>query len=443
MTDQVRVLDETAPHVLGDDDTPRPKDSPFNPWRFAKTEASRAVVSEAIAQIQHYEVHHVLRRRRRKGDDQETFELTVEAIVCDLMHHKLFRRPDGIYVTRSNDILGHRNRYRPRVYGKTFPDILDRLAELAWIVQDIGHGDGRQGARRTTIRPGPRLVERMEVQAVTFADLGYTGAAETIILKREKEDFWDEADVIDYQDAENTRFFRRQMREVNEWLQTAEIDCATFLGDTGPIPDTDERALRRIFTRAKFDSGGRLFGGFWQGMSKDDRFDRLFVNGEAIVELDYAQMGPRQLYGMKSAVPDMADLYAIPGFERYRGGIKTVFSAMVFHDKPLTRMPRGAGNKFAKDTGITDVTDAIMGHHPAIADVFFQGMGHSVQFQESQIMVDILLQLKSHGIVALPIHDAILVAASHVDVARQVMLDVFRHHVGFPGLVDVSSMPST
>ncbi|AHG47797.1 hypothetical protein RLEG12_33020 [Rhizobium leguminosarum bv. trifolii CB782] len=173
-----------------------------------------------------------------------------------------------------------------------------------------------------------------------------------------------------------------------------------------------------------------------------DSFDRLVIQGEAIVELDYAQMGPRQLYGMANAVPVAADLYAIPGFEEYRKGIKIVFSAMAFHDKPLTRMPRGAAGKFQKGARICDITGAIMRHHPAIADLFFNGVGHHVQFQESEIMVDIILSLKSYGIVALPIHDAILVASSNAMTARQVMVDVFSYHVGLPGSVDVSSTPS-
>ncbi|WP_127431532.1 hypothetical protein [Rhizobium anhuiense] len=374
----------------------------------------------------------------------ETFWLTVEAILCDLMHHKLYRRPCSIYVTRSNAVLRHRNRYRARAYGKTFPAVLDRLAAtgLGWLLQEVGDGDGRHGARRTTIRPGPRLVGRMVDLNVTFADLGYACGAEQIILKSEKVDFWDEAQVIDYKDTMDTSRFRHEMREINDWLRTADLDYGTLRGDTNSIPDTAERTLRRIFTRGDFRCGGRLFGGFWQVMGKDDRFDRLVIDGEAIVELDYAQMGPRQLYGMVGAVPEMTDLYSVPGFEQYRKGIKIVFSAMVFHDKPLSRMPRGAGAKFPKGTSIGDITDAIMRYHPAIADLFFKGVGHRVQFQESQIMVDTLLRLKSQSIVALPIHDAILVADSKAAAAGQVMVDVFAFHVGFPGLVDVSSVSS-
>ncbi|NKN13969.1 hypothetical protein [Rhizobium laguerreae] len=423
--------------------SPKPKDDPFSPWRFAKSEASKAVVKEALKDVQRYEEHHGLRKRIRRPHDRETFELTVEAILCDLMHHTLRQRPNAIYVTRSNAVLRRRNRYRPRVYGKTFPDVLDKLATpvLGWIVQEVGDGDGRQGARRTVIRPGKRLLERMADQGVTFWDLGFACLAEPIILKSEKVGFWDEAQLIDYSDTEETGRFRREMRDINDWLRTADLDYGTFRGDIGPIPDTSERALRRIFTRGDFNCGGRLFGGFWQGMSKGDRFDRLVIDSETIVELDYAQMGPRQLYGMAGAVPEMDDLYAIPGFEEHRKGIKIVFSAMVFRDEPLSRMPRGAVGRFRKGTRIGDITEAIMCCHPAIADLFFKGAGHYVQFQESEIMVDILLSLKSHGIVALPVHDAILVAASNEDAARHVMVDVFARHVGLPGLVEASSTP--
>jgi hypothetical protein len=422
-------------------ETSKSVDRPFNPWRFAKTEASKALIAEAIADVERYEHSGGHRTRRRRKHDQETFELTVEAVLCDLMHHALYRRNDAIYVTRSNAVLGHRNRYRPRVYGKTFPDALDRLAapELGWIVQEIGDSDWRQGARRTSIRPGPRLLARLGTGGVTFADLGVACVAEPIILKSEKADFWDEAHFIDYLDTDETSRYRREMRDINDWLRSADIDYGTYRGDTGPVPDTTDRDMRRIFTRGGFSNGGRLFGGFWQGMSKDSRFERLVIDGEAIVELDYAQMGPRQLYGMAGAVPAASDLYAIPGFEGHRKGIKVVFSSMVFRDKPMKKMLRESVGKFPKGTRIFQITDAIIRHHPAIAHLFFTGVGHQVQRQESEIMVGILLSLKSHGIVALPVHDAILVASSNAMVAKQVMCDVFAHHVGLPGLVDVSS----
>lgn len=418
-------------------------DSPFTPWRFAKTDKSKSLIAEAIKNVQLYEQHRAPRKRKRKKHDQQTFELTVEAILCDLMNHRLCRREKAIYVTRSNNVLGLKNRYRPRVYGKTFPDILNKLAtpELTWIVQELGDADWGAPTKRTTIFPGPRLIDRMDAMGVTLADMGYNNVADPIILKREKEDHWDEGGVVEYQDTDETIRFRRQMREINEWLRTADLDYASDLVSTGPIPDTDGRTVRRIFTQNRFDRGGRLFGGFWQGMKKADRFERLYIDGETVAELDYSQMGPRQLYGIKGIAPEDDDLYNVPGFEDHRSGIKVIFGAMMFQDKPLSKMPQGTREKFAKCFSIADVTGAIERHHPAITGLFYQGIGHYVQFLESEIMVDILLRLKGMGIVALPIHDAIIVPSSRVQTAYQVMLDVFLHHVGFHGSVDALPVP--
>ena len=59
---------------------------------------------------------------------------------------------------------------------------------------------------------------------------------------------------------------------------------------------------------------------------------------------------------------------------------------------------------------------------------------------ESDILVDVLLTLKSKGIVALPVHDAVLVKGSYEHEALAVMIDIFRRHTGLTPEVDVVSM---
>ncbi len=426
---------------LKEPEVPQIDDTAFDPWRFANSDKGKAIIAEAIKNVTLYEEYRGLRKRKRKKHDEQTFELTIEAILCDLMNHRLCQRDNAIYVTRSNRVLGRRSRYRPRVYGKTFPDILDKLAkpELSWIDQEIGDDDWSAPAKRTTIQPGSRLIERMLDAGITLQDIGYSNGADPVVLKREKEDHWDEGGVVEYQDTEDTRRYRAEMREINEWLRNVDLDYAGNLLSTAPSPNTDERSLRRNFTQGSFNKGGRLFGGFWQGMSKTDRFENLFIDSESIAELDYGQMGPRQLYGLKGVVPTSEDLYDIPGFEDQRSSIKVIFSAMVFSDKPLSKMPKGMRKGFAEQVRISDVTGAIERQHPAIADLFYRGIGHELQFRESEIMVDILLRLKLMEIIALPIHDAVLVAASCAADAKQVMLDVFFEHVGIHGSVDIST----
>lgn len=418
-----------------------PKDRPFDPWRFAKTESAQRIVTDAVASIEQFEVRHRLRNRARKAADQETFVQTVSAVLCDLIHHRLYRRPAAIYVTRSHKILGTKNRYRPAVLGKQFPKVLDRLEGLDWLVQDVGEGDGKKG-KATTILAGKRLLAAMDSFEISMVDIGYAIQADPIVLKRTKEDFWDNGGAVEYEDTDVTMRFRQEMREINRWLRDADIECATDRHEFGPIHDSEERSIRRIFTQNQFDRGGRLFGGFWQPMGKDERFDRIIIDGEAVAEIDYSQMVARQLYGFAGTVPSDDDAYSIPGFEGHRKGVKRIFSAMVFADHRLTRMPRLVKTALPPGTSVTDITDAIEVHHADIADQFYLGIGHRIQFQESQIMVDVLLHLKRIGIVALPIHDAVLVPASQVELSKQAMLEVFKDHVGLDGQVDVRKAPS-
>src|SRR5690606_34521808 len=111
------------------------------------------------------------KRNKPRARDQLVFVQTVEAVLCDLMHHHLVEYDGDIYVTRSNRILGVKSRYRPEAYSKMFPAILDLMQrpEVALVVQQKAKAvDG--AARATTILPGKRLLEQMEERDVGLDD---------------------------------------------------------------------------------------------------------------------------------------------------------------------------------------------------------------------------------------------------------------------------------
>jgi hypothetical protein len=58
------------------------------------------------------------------------------------------------------------------------------------------------------------------------------------------------------------------------------------------------------------------------------------------------------------------------------------------------------------------------------------GIGMQLFRNESDILVDVLLTLKTQGIVGLPIHDAVVVRDDNSDKAKAVMKQVFREHTG-------------
>ena len=136
-------------------------------------------------------------------------------------------------------------------------------------------------------------------------------------------------------------------------------------------------------------------------------------------------MGPRFLYGACRTRTTTEDCYGISGYERHRNGIKNVFNAMTFADKQMKRFPKGVKQMFKEDIRFHEVSDAIQRYHSGIAHKFYVGIGHYIQYLESQIIIKVLLGLKDRGIHALPIHDAVVVGRACVDMSRQFMEQVF------------------
>lgn len=190
--------------------------------------------------LQNYEKYYKKRQRKRRPADQHVFEAAVTAVLCEVMYQHLVGYQTGVCVPRSNQVLGWQSRYRHPALGKTFPSILDMMTapEMAFIEQEIGHQGHFGPARRTAIKPGWRTLDRIHQHDLTLDDLGLSDQEEVIILRRVKEDFWDEGDNQDYIDTQVTRAMRSQMVGINEWLASAAIAFdGTVLDDDHPIVD--------------------------------------------------------------------------------------------------------------------------------------------------------------------------------------------------------------
>ena len=58
------------------------------------------------------------------------------------------------------------------------------------------------------------------------------------------------------------------------------------------------------------------------------------------------------------------------------------------------------------------------------------GIGMQMFRKESDLLMEVLLEMKDKGIVALPIHDAVMVADEHKELAKDIMIRVFREQTG-------------
>jgi hypothetical protein len=191
--------------------------------------------------------------------------------------------------------------------------------------------------------------------------------------------------------------------------------------------DPTRRSVRRIFNNGRWDHGGRLYGGFWITMPKDDRFRFLRIatevkpEGEAVASVDYGQLFPRLAYARAQRPVPEGDLYAVLSHPHCRPGMKRIFSALLFGIGPLTRWPDNTREHFAAGTKLATVVAAIKAKHPAIAHLFGTGIGHTLAFMESNVLMDVLAALRAEGTTALPVHDAVLVAVSKAEIAKAIM----------------------
>ena len=411
----------------------------FNPFLCAKTDKLMALIAEVQIQMSGYEAYYETRKRARRPADQVTYERTVEAILCDLCAVELGHNNDSIHLPLSNKVLRSKSRYKGTALGKTLPDILKVMSapEMDFVVVEKGHSTFKivdddlnvafAGGQQTILRAGPKLLSRIDGFDITRGDMGQAPEDEVLILRAPKRHSNSIAAYQEYDDDKTTLSLRQQMNDINAWLDTADISCSHSQ------VDPTKRRLRRIFNNSDFAQGGRLYGGFWQAMSSDERQEHILIEGDCCVELDYGQMSLAILYGLTGTKPPEGDLYdlsaeGIP--TDYRKGIKTVIQALINSSKVPTKMPKGVRKLIPSRYSINDILEAVARKHPAIYPQMTSGIGMQLFRKESDILVDVLLTLKTQGIVALPIHDAVVVQDDNSDKAKAVMKKVFKEHTG-------------
>ena len=413
----------------------------FNPFLCAKTDKLMALIAEVQIQMSGYEAYYETRKRARRPADQVTYNRTVEAILCDLCAVEFEPNNDSIHLPLSNKVLRSKSRYKGTALGKTLPDILKVMSapEMGFVVVEKGHSTFKivdddlnvafAGGQQTILRAGPKLLSRIERFDITRGDMGQAPEEEVLILRAPKRHSNSIAAYQEYEDDKTTLSPRQQMTDINAWLDTAEITCSH------PQVDPAQRRLRRIFNNSDFAQGGRLYGGFWQAMSSDERQEHILIEDDWCVELDYGQMSLLLLYARAEAQEHLpsGDLYDLSeyGFPtESRPGIKKVIQAIINSPELPRRLPKGARKHFPSRISLRDVLRAVERKHPVIFPLMTSGIGMQLFRKESDILVNVLEALRSEGIVALPIHDAVIVMEEHKQTTITIMKKVFKDHTG-------------
>ena len=154
-----------------------------------------------------------------------------------------------------------------------------------------------------------------------------------------------------------------------------------------------------------------------------------------IAECDYGQMSIVLLYAEAEAQDQLpeGDLYDLSAYgipQECRPGIKKVLQAIINSPDAVKRLPKGSRKHIPSAISLKQILTAVEQKHRVIYPLMNSNRGMQLFRKESDILVDVLLTLQEHDVVALPIHDAVLVADEDKQTAIRVMKDVFREQSG-------------
>ncbi len=400
---------------------------------------------------QHEEASGSRQRKRRSGHrgPQESYDRMVDVFVANAALAALggsYGLPIGVRGLNEKEADPH------WAFGKQWPALRDALVQGGWIMWQDGHIPN-QGKRGTApaFAPTEAFVDLIGQHGANISDVMTDPEAEVIELAVSE---WHRGTkkrtTMDLPDTAGVQAMRSQVRAINDRLRQADLRRNRIGDAQGAIALLPHRRglVRKFIHRPgesiSFDKGGRLFGGGWQAMSKLER-RYLLIDGEPAVELDYSGMAPRLAYAEAQAAL-VGDPYRIPGLEGFREDGKALFNALLSVPKgfrinaqwwPSTIMEAmdKAGSCSAGDDGEFPLGSLphkpgmtgrrawqiIEDHHGPIRSLFRSDAGVRLQFTESQIMMGVLEGAATRGFTALPVFDAILVPASKVSLAKEIM----------------------
>jgi hypothetical protein len=300
----------------------------FDPFWLPRTEHALRLVQKILSGLDNYEGVNALRKRKRKRADRERWEELIAALVSDLARQALIDDEQPICLSLSKRNLNRQSRYKSPIIGKALPRAVELLQAAGLMRVEKGYSEFVETDQSTYWSKTPTMVfagslfrALVKEHRISLLDFCRSEREEIIILRSAKKaNNVTPGPDVEYQDTEETERWRRELWEINRWLEEARLSIGESVYKLSV--DTSIRRLRRIFNNGSFRQGGRLYGGFWQDMPKDARKRHLQIEGESVSEIDYKQVSMRLLYALAGMPPPSEDIYDFSKDGYGREGVK-------------------------------------------------------------------------------------------------------------------------
>lgn len=378
------------------------------------------------------------RRRTRTPQEMEQFAVSVKSIVDRVLLAFAAHPHANAKISKDrNRYVQSRYAFHNLSYRTTIDDVLPLLVEDGWI-EIIRRGSFDRSTRKgkqTEIRGTKKLTDMFKEYKTELPRLlKRLPLFETIQVKIKKQ-------FIDYSDTTLTESWRENLKQINtcllrhwsyldltknEWSLLQQEAMANVDHEYRPV-DVSRQTLHRVFNSPNFNEGGRFYGGWWQSIPSRYR-SMIILDGKQTVELDYGQLNPTMMYAKAGRTLD-GDAYDIGISSDYRDIIKKTFNSMVQAPYKLTHPPRKLPISI---TGLKwkEIAEKILQRNEPIKDMFFKGMGNTLQFEDSQIAEKVMLHFVKWDAPILPVHDSFISHHGYESDLNDVMSDAFEQQYG-------------
>lgn len=406
--------------------------------REAATSRASAAIDALLDDLEAWEPK---RARRRRAADRGRLRVILEAVTLELW---LARRDTPTrWLAYSRGDLGYvgPDRYRhPEASKTTVTLVADFLTSTGLAEGRAGsyrredHGFGQSGrGYLSRLRGTDGLLAWAGEQGLTDDDVALNDRFELIRLKGPAKTRRGRKPLLHYDDTPDTTAMRDRLRSWAAMMAGHEVTLGAHRTSGGktppgdpledPLGDAEEFQARgagscrlyRIFNDGRWDRGGRFYGGWWQGLSKADR-ERLLIDGEETVELDFASLHPRlcyQLNGAPLAADD--DPYAVPGVPDTLRDVVKIAMMQLLNAQPgkaRVKAPPGATARLKGRMSYKALVARLEARHGSISNWFRQGLrGLELQAIDAAI-ADVVMNYFTVAMKRpiLPVHDSFIVA---------------------------------
>ena len=359
------------------------------------------------------------RKHSRTAEEYQRFLYAIEYILTDIWKASYIHPKAECSIHKHNNYYSSNTRYRdPNLTYRMTMNAFDglQLLNLIVVTKDGYYDRIKMQGGLTRYRAREELLEMLNaIPEHPAIHLKPNLDAETILLRNEIEG---RKVLVDYEEDAFTEKARNNLRTINQcftrhWVDLRILDKDVLslqerlFDDTEKQPiDLTKRTLARIFSNNSFEEGGRFYRGWWQNVPSEYR-PFITIDSKPTIEHDYSQLNPNMIYSVYNKELGSEDAYSRVVGEEHREVVKQAFNAMFQASTTLDRKPDGI-ELDAIGMSWRELKEEILNAHKPIKDYFFKGLGNRLQFEDSIIAENIMLQFAKMDAPALPIHDSFI-----------------------------------